>query len=298
MARLQTALAARAYDLGMTARRLAAFTTFAALLLAGATGAMARVANAKLSQLLHETEVIVLVRVAEVQLDQHAAGHVVVDVVEVLRGESPGKTVRIDYSGEVHDLPMETVGDDWLLFLARRDGKWTGAMYGRSYWRLSRGAEVTAAPMRTIFDGKYRRLLRDGAVGLAALRKVIEDTNPPTPAALKAKFEAARGAKLGVACWVQPCQLSADFDRDRVADLALQVEEKAGKRRKGVAVITARGAIAIAGAGKATGNGGDDFAWMDAWKTEAAALIVEKTESASGSLTWKNRRLVWRQLGD
>lgn len=131
---------------------------------------------------------------------------------------------------------------------------------------------------------------------------------PEELAPLRAKLEKTR-TTLMVDCWIghdNPCHLAGDFDGDGWQDLALMVREKSRKQRKGVAVITAKGAIAIAGAGTRAGAGGDDFAWMDAWRVEpkagpkakADAIVVEKTESASGLLAWKAGRLVWRQLGD
>jgi len=137
---------------------------------------------------------------------------------------------------------------------------------------------------------------------------------PEELAPLRAKLEKTR-TTLMVDCWIapiadlgrdNPCHLAGDFDGDGRQDLALMVREKSGKQRKGIAVITAKGAIAIAGAGTRAGAGGDDFVWMDAWRVEpkagpnakADAIVVEKTESASGLLAWKSGRLVWRQLGD
>lgn len=56
------------------------------------------------------------------------------------------------------------------------------------------------------------------------------------------------------------------------------------------------------GAGSAFGNGGDDFHWLNIWRVEPTArgdqLFVEKSESASGAITWDGRGYRWTQLGD
>ena len=67
----------------------------------------------------------------------------------------------------------------------------------------------------------------------------------------------------------------------------------------------------VVGAGRAIGNGGDDFSWMDAWSIETRdtrgksapalrgdALLVQKLESASGLIYWDGSTYRWRQQGD
>jgi hypothetical protein len=56
------------------------------------------------------------------------------------------------------------------------------------------------------------------------------------------------------------------------------------------------------GGGRAFGNGGDDFTWLDIWRAEPARghdqLFVEKSEPASGAITWDGRSYRWTQLAD
>jgi hypothetical protein len=126
----------------------------------------------------------------------------------------------------------------------------------------------------------------------------------------------ASNGKLVAASWVEPipqinplnpCSLAGDFDADGKKDLAILVEESSGKRRKGILIVRAVGEPLVAGAGIRIGNGGDEYSWMDSWrlvpssdrpKAKGDALWVERTESASGVLSWNGKKLVWQQKGD
>jgi len=84
-----------------------------------------------------------------------------------------------------------------------------------------------------------------------------------------------------------------------------------------VAIIHARAnSVSVLGAGRALGNGGDDFRWMDAWHVhprgkvnrgadgkappvlKGDALTLIKTEAASGLVYWDGARYAWYQQGD
>jgi hypothetical protein len=92
------------------------------------------------------------------------------------------------------------------------------------------------------------------------------------------------------------------------------VKEKSSGRI-GLAIIHARvNGVSIIGAGRAIGNGGDDFRWMDAWHVHPRgkvnrgadgkappvlnALTLIKTEAASGLVYWDGARYAWYQQGD
>ena len=84
-----------------------------------------------------------------------------------------------------------------------------------------------------------------------------------------------------------------------------------------MSIIHARvNGVSILGAGRAIGNDGDDFRWMDAWHVhlrgtvsrgadgkappvlKGDALVLIKTEAASGLVYWDGARYAWYQQGD
>lgn len=147
----------------------ALLAAFAVAILALVPPAHARLAHSRFSRLLRESELIVRVRVTEVQLEpRHESGHVLVEVLEAYKGTAPTSPIRISYDGEVHDQRMSVKGEERLLFLKRRDGQWTGTHYGRSYWPLVPAADPDlglVSPFRypttmLKFEGRHRKLLR------------------------------------------------------------------------------------------------------------------------------------------
>ena len=122
-------------------------------------------------------------------------------------------------------------------------------------------------------------------------------------------------SRLVVTTHVNPYLLSGDFDGDGRTDVAALVKERTGGK-VGIAVAFQGGAVHVLGAGKAVGNGGDDFEWLDHWYTftrgpvstgaggevpptlRGDAIWVEKSESASGLVYWSGDRFEWYQLGD
>ena len=118
---------------------------------------------------------------------------------------------------------------------------------------------------------------------------------------------AAFAGKYAVESRLNPFFQQADFDGDGKLDLAVLIVEKASGKR-GVALLR-RVAVApaVLGAGRDFGNGGDDWSWMDVWRVEdtpvAAGklrydLLVEKSESGGGRITWDGRAFRWKQAGD
>lgn len=93
-----------------------------------------------------------------------------------------------------------------------------------------------------------------------------------------------------------------DFDGDHRADAAVFVRHRASGK-EGILLLrrTAPKPVAL-GAGQPFGNGGDDFTWLDIWRVESGEgedqLIVEKSEAASGAITWDGRGYRWTQLAD
>ena len=109
---------------------------------------------------------------------------------------------------------------------------------------------------------------------------------------------------------VNPFYQRGDFDGDGQADVALLIRHKV-TRKVGIGFVhQATGAVHIVGAGTAFGNGGDDFAWLGAWRMEEGpaltkvpgfhgeVLYVEKPESAGGLIYWDGHSYQWVQWGD
>ncbi len=112
---------------------------------------------------------------------------------------------------------------------------------------------------------------------------------------------------------MSPSYLSGDFDGDSKMDVTVLVKERT-TGKLGIAIIHgATGKVTILGAGTTIGNGGDDFEWMDSWqiyakdratgetsvpKLHGDALLVSKSEAASGLIYWNGKRYVWLQQGD
>jgi hypothetical protein len=113
-----------------------------------------------------------------------------------------------------------------------------------------------------------------------------------------------------------PSYLEGDFNGDGNIDVAVLVKQRA-TGKLGIAIVHGgMGKVTILGAGIATGNGGDDFQWMDSWKVYSKAraaqesgarkvphlrgdaLLVSKTEAASALIYWNGERYVWFQQGD
>jgi hypothetical protein len=113
-----------------------------------------------------------------------------------------------------------------------------------------------------------------------------------------------------------PSYLEGDFNGDGNIDVAVLVKQRA-TGKLGIAIVHGgMGKVTILGAGIATGNGGDDFEWMDSWqvysKARAAhaagetsvlrlrgdAILVSKTEAASALIYWNGNKHVWLQQGD
>lgn len=115
-------------------------------------------------------------------------------------------------------------------------------------------------------------------------------------------------AHHAASAWLNPFTLRGDFDGDGLADCAVTARET-GSGKRGILVVH-RGdlAVHVLGAGEEIGAGGDDFAWMDAWRVRERsdaerigtrdALWVAKTESASALIWWNGARYVWSQEGD
>lgn len=99
--------------------------------------------------------------------------------------------------------------------------------------------------------------------------------------------------------------LSGDFDGDGTRDIAIIVEQLR-TRKTGIVFLHRGSRTYVVGAGRALGNGGDDFRWMDSWKLatplskgqHADQLLIEREGAASGMIYFARGRYRWKQLGD
>ncbi len=114
---------------------------------------------------------------------------------------------------------------------------------------------------------------------------------------------------------LNPFYLHGDFDGDGWRDTVILLKEKA-TGKSGYGFVLKRGRVAVVGAGTPIDGMGDDFSALDAWhveprgkvlqgasdesppKIKGDALMVIKTESASGLIYWNGKRFRWYQQGD
>jgi hypothetical protein len=137
------------------------------------------------------------------------------------------------------------------------------------------------------------------------------------PPGLRESFDKSPQAKrYGFSARINPFYLQGDFDGDGQPDTAVWITERA-TGKAGVAIFHGRGSrLVVVGAGRDLGNAGDNFSGMDAWyvfrrgpvekgadgkappKLRGDALMVIKTESASGLIYWDGKKYGWYQQGD
>ena len=93
-----------------------------------------------------------------------------------------------------------------------------------------------------------------------------------------------------------------DFDNDRRMDAAVFARDGTSGKEGILLLRHARPTPVVVGMGHPFGNGGDDFTWLNVWRVESGPkgdqLVVEKSESASGAITWDGREYRWTQLSD
>jgi hypothetical protein len=120
-----------------------------------------------------------------------------------------------------------------------------------------------------------------------------------------------------LSAWLDPSYLQGDFNGDGHTDHAVLVEEKSTGMRGILITHVGTGQQYVVGAGRAIGNGGADFHWMDEWQVyprgvvgqgadldqeppvlSGDALLVIKTGAASALVYWTGTAYEWYQQGD
>jgi hypothetical protein len=180
---------------------------------------------------------------------------------------------------------------------------------------------------RRVADARQQRVMRhlflsillvstpSGAVGPDDLDFVTASSLPsPVWAALRADSE--RLAPYMLSAHLNPYYLQGDFNGDAQVDTAILVNERATGKAGILLLHGPAGPGIVLGAGKSFGNGGDSFSWMDAWyvypmsavergasegvppQLLGDALMLIKTESASGIAYWTGSEYAWYQQGD
>lgn len=115
---------------------------------------------------------------------------------------------------------------------------------------------------------------------------------------------------------LNPFFLHGDFNGDGRLDLAALIVHKT-TGQQGIAIVHA-GAKSplVVGAGRAVGNGGANFDWLDAWSVyvkqpvqpgatgkkaptlRGDTLLVQKLEASSALIYWDGNAYRWYQQGD
>jgi hypothetical protein len=154
------------------------------------------------------------------------------------------------------------------------------------------------------------------AIGLCAARAASAQASPEAAAALSLPEWAAgpmHGPSLAafeIVYRLNPHYQQGDFDGDGRLDIAVLIRRRT-THQEGVVIVHRRDlSVHVLGAGRALGNGGDDFAWLDEWSVRPGAdvhdvrargrdaLYVGKSESGGGLIWWSGREYGWTQWGD
>ena len=102
---------------------------------------------------------------------------------------------------------------------------------------------------------------------------------------------------------IAPSIIIEPIDEKPVIDsVALLIEDKT-TAKLGIAIIEGgEWKVKILGAGKSSGNGGDDFSWIDGWSIRHSGkvdkLCVGRSEAASAVIFWDGSKYKWQQEGD
>ncbi len=134
----------------------------------------AKLAPSKLSELLHDSDLILDALVMRARLtDLGFGGNAELRIKKVYKGEYKEAMITIHWSHGKHDQRIRTIGETRLLFLKRLDdGTYTGTQYGRSYWPVKSDSEDRRAFTPYIYPTD---LIKIDLPGLLKSANVISD---------------------------------------------------------------------------------------------------------------------------
>lgn len=93
--------------------------------------------------------------------------------------------------------------------------------------------------------------------------------------------------KYSIAPFLRPAFLTADFNGDKINDIAVLVTEIKTKKKGALLIHGKTCRYFVFGAGTNFGNGGDDFSWLKQWRIYKDKIAFEmqfdKDEAMAGS---------------
>ncbi len=104
-----------------------------------ANSSFAKLAQSSFKDFLKDSELILEATPSKSEWSDKNAGYTDLKVKRVVWGDYKEPMIRISWSLEVHDQPIDNMGTDWLLFLKKnsKTGQYIGSTYGRSFWKLN-----------------------------------------------------------------------------------------------------------------------------------------------------------------
>lgn len=125
----------------------------------------------------------------------------------------------------------------------------------------------------------------------------------------------SRQESIEVNSRINPFVWRGNFLGTGKGDLAVLVKDSKSNKEGIVFLSHGKARPVIVGAGHVTGNGGDDFSWLELWyvedkgsqlhsyhaksvKLQNDGIVVAKEGSASGLIYLKSGKAVWQQQGD
>jgi hypothetical protein len=150
-----------------------------------------------------------------------------------------------------------------------------------------------------------------------AVRAASLSAQPPCrlPKDAASRFERQLRTKYVPLVSPTPCYLRADFDGDGAMDTAVLIKERR-TLKSGIAILNSSSDTWVIVAAGRTFDGDDNLDWMDRWSVypkglieegvdagppptlKGAAILAEKSESASGLIYWTGHKYAWYQQGD